>query len=77
MLALLARFGHAGAQRPIVLWLEGGNELVALHAEAQRGRLAGSVGYHGRVQVAVLALQDTTCSVMVPCRRVYRELVGD
>lgn len=53
----LARFGDLGPDGPVVFRLEGGDELVALHAEEQRGRLAGPVADHRRIQIAILALQ--------------------
>ena len=53
----LARFGDLGPDGPVVFGLEGGDELVALYAEEQRGRLAGPVADHRRIQIAILALQ--------------------
>jgi hypothetical protein len=53
----LARFGDLGPDCPVVFGLEGGDELVALHAEEQRWRLAGPVADHRRIQIAILALQ--------------------
>ena len=42
----MAGFGNLGPDGPVVLGLESGDELVALHAEEQRGRLAGAVADH-------------------------------
>lgn len=50
--------GRRDAKHPVRLRLEGLYLVVALHAEAQRGRLAGPVRYERCVQVTV-----TTCVI--------------
>ena len=54
----LAVLGYVRPDRPVVLRLKGCDDLVALHCKGERGRLAGAIGDHGRVQVAILPLQQ-------------------
>ena len=42
----VAGFGDLGSDGPVIFGLEGCDELVTLHAEEQRGRLAGPVADH-------------------------------
>lgn len=60
----LAGLGHVGPDGPVVLRLKGSYELVALHAEEQRRRLARPVADHRCVQVSILALHTDVCPVI-------------
>ncbi len=42
----LAMLGYVRLDRPVVLRLEGSDDLVALHCKGERGRLAWAIGYH-------------------------------
>ena len=50
--------GDVRPHAPEGLALEGGDQLVLLHAEVEGGGLAGPVAHHRGVQVPVLALQS-------------------
>ena len=62
----LAALDAVGLQGPEGLRLEGGDPLVALHAESQGRGLARAVGDHACVQIAVLALRQVHTRPCLP-----------
>ena len=60
--APLPCFADVRPDRPEVFGLEGCDDLVALHSECERGRLAGPIGNHRGIQIAILALHTLLTS---------------
>ena len=58
-------FANVRPDRPEVFCLEGCDDLMALHCECEGGRLAGPIGDHRCIQIAILALQTLTTVIHI------------